>query len=189
MVSWMFLQHTRETVFPSRLTWNKRIRKTIQEREEYWWHSRTLQPEFSRFKRIHCNYTIHFDWTLSKNYPKLTSAARSFIQMTSFLAIDADNARLWYRCNMNYVNIIDHCISEYPYVYLEGVTLWDKIYQFNPDVYMFLMRLDKETLTNEFLGEALVDLVQLLPEDDRTFVYQLYMPYGYEIRWSGLQPK
>ena len=90
---------------------------------------------------------------------------------------------------MNYVNIIDHCISEYPYVYLEGVTLWDKIYQFNPDVYMFLMRLDKETLTNEFLGEALVDLVQLLPEDDRTFVYQLYMPYGYEIRWSGLQPK
>ena len=56
-------------------------------------------------------------------------------------------------------------------------------------MYVFLMRLDKETLTNVFLGEALVDLVQLLPEDDRTFVYQLYMPYGYEIRWSGLQPK
>ena len=69
---------------------------------------------------------------------------------------------------MNYVNIIDHCISECPYVHLERVSLWDKIYQFNPDVYMFLMRLDKETLTNVFLGEALLDLVQLLPEDDRT---------------------
>ena len=106
--------YKRDGVFPSRLTWNRRVRKKIQEREEYWWHSRTLQPELSRFKSIHCNYTIHFAWTLSKNYPKLTSAARSLIQMTSFLTIDADNARLCYRCNMNYVNIIDHCISECP---------------------------------------------------------------------------
>ena len=94
----VFTAYKRDGVFPSRLTWNKRIRKTIQERKEYLWHSRTLQPEFSRFKRIHCNFTIHFAWTLSKNYPKLTSAARSLIQMTY------------------------------------------------PDVYMFLMRLDKETL-------------------------------------------
>ena len=49
---------------------------------------------------------------------------------------------------MNYVDIIDHCISECPYVHLERVSLWDKIYQFNPEVYMCLMRLDKETLTN-----------------------------------------
>ena len=80
--------------------------------------------------------------------------------MTSFLTIDADNARLCYRYNMNYVNIIDHCISKCPYVHLERDSLWDKIYQFNPDVYMFLMRLDKETMTNVFLGEASVDLVQ-----------------------------
>ena len=95
---------------------------------------------------------------MSKNYPKLTSAARSLIQMTSFLTIDADNARLCYRCKMNYVNIIDHCISECPYVQLERDFLWDKIYQFNPDVYMFLMRLDKEILKNVFLCEALLDL-------------------------------
>ena len=63
------------------------------------------------------------------NYPKLTSAARSLIQMTSFLTIDADNARLCYRCNMNYVNIIDHCLSECPYVHLERVYLWDKIWK------------------------------------------------------------
>ena len=59
-------EYKRDGVFPSRLTWNKRIRKTMQEREEYWWHSRRLQPEFSRFKRINSNYTIHFAWTLSK---------------------------------------------------------------------------------------------------------------------------
>ena len=38
--------YKRDRVFPSRLTWNKRVRKKIQEREEYLWHSRTLQPEF-----------------------------------------------------------------------------------------------------------------------------------------------
>ena len=27
---------------------------------------------------------------------------------------------------MNYANIIDHCISECPYVHLERVSLWDK---------------------------------------------------------------
>ena len=179
----VFTAYKRDGVFPSRLTWNRRVRKKIQEREEYLWHSQTLQPEFSRFKRIHCNYTIHFAWTLSKNYPKLTSAARSLIQMTSFLTIDADNARLCYRCNMNYVNIIDHCISECPYVHLERVSLWDRIYQFNPDVYMFLMRLDKETLTNVFLGEALLDLVQLLPEDDRTLFWYICLPALHAI-WS-----
>ena len=84
---------------------------------------------------------------------------------------------------MNYVNIIDHCISECPYVHLERVSLWDKIYQFNPDVYMFLMRLDKETLTNVFLGEALLDLVQLLPEDDRTLFWYLCLP-ALQAIWS-----
>ena len=179
----VFKAYKRDGVFPSRLTWNRRVRKKIQEREEYLWHSRTLQPEFSRFKRIHCNYTTHFAWTLSKNYTKLTSAARSHIQMTSFLTIDADNAQLCYRCNMNYVNIIDHCISECPYVHLERVSLWDKIYQFNPEVYMCLMRQDKETLTNVFLGEALLDLIQLLPEDDRTLFWYLCLPALHAI-WS-----
>ena len=85
---------------------------------------------------------------------------------------------------MNYVNIIDHCISECPYVHLERVYLWDTLYQFNPDVYMLLMRLDKKnTLTNVFLGEALVDLVQLLPEDDRTLFWYLCLPALHAI-WS-----
>ena len=97
--------------------------------------------------------------------------------------IDADNARLCYRCNMNYVNIIDHCISECPYVHLERVSLWDKIYQFNPEVYMCLMRQDKETLTNVFLGEALLDLIQVLPEDDRTLFWYLCLPALHAI-WS-----
>ena len=80
------------------------------------------------------------------------------------------------RCNMNYVNIIDHCISECPYVHLERVSLWDKIYQFNPDVYMFLMRLDKETLTTiarrrphsvlVFLSASFTcHMVEILPRD------------------------
>ena len=60
---------------------------------------------------------------------------------------------------MNYVYIVDHCISECPCVHSERVYLWDKILQFNPDVYISLRGLDKETLTNEFLGEALADFV------------------------------
>ena len=58
---------------------------------------------------------------------------------------------------MNYVNIVDHCISECPGVHLERVSLWDKSLQFNPDVYILRKGLDKETLTNVFLGEALAD--------------------------------
>ena len=45
------------------------------------------------------------------------------------------------------------------------------------------MRLDKETLTNVFLGEALLDLVQLLPEDDRTLFWYHYLPALHAI-WS-----
>ena len=47
-------------------------------------------------------YGIHFAWTLSKYYPKLTTAARSFIQMIPFLAIDAGLC-FKYMYNMNYV--------------------------------------------------------------------------------------
>ena len=50
---------------------------------------------------------------------------------------------------------------------------------------MFLMRLDKVTLTHVFLCEALIVLVQLLPEDDRTLFWYLClpaeMPYGRDI--------
>ena len=45
------------------------------------------------------------------------------------------------------------------------------------------MRLDKETLTNVFLGEAFVDLVQLLPEDDRTLFCYLCLPALHTIWW------
>ena len=59
----------------------------------------------------------------------------------------------------------------------------DVLYQFNPEVYRCLMRLDKETLTNVFLGEALLDLVQLLAEDDRTLFRYLCLPALHAI-WS-----
>ena len=45
------------------------------------------------------------------------------------------------------------------------------ILQFNPDVYILLRGLDKEQLTNVFLGEALVDLTALLSEDLALFWY------------------
>ena len=83
---------------------------------------------------------------------------------------------------MNYVNIIDQFISDCPYVNLERVSLWDNIYQFLPDVYMFLMRLDTETLINAFLGEALVDLVEFIRRPcSGIFVYPLYMTCGRDI--------
>ena len=72
---------------------------------------------------------------------------------------------------MNYVNIVDHCISECPCVHSESVCLWDKILQLNLDVYILLRGLDKETLTNVFLGEALADITALLSEDLALFRY------------------
>ena len=72
---------------------------------------------------------------------------------------------------MDYVNIVDHCISECPYVLSERVCLWDKILQFNPDVHILLMGLDKEKLTNVFLGKALVDFTAFLSEDLALFWY------------------
>ena len=67
---------------------------------------------------------------------------------------------------------------------LKRVSLWDKVLQFNPDVYILLRGLDKETLTNVFLSEALADLAALLSEDllcSGIFVYQLYILYGRDI--------
>ena len=89
----------------------------------------------------------------------------------SFLAIDADNARLCYKCNMNYANIVDDCKSECPCVHLERVCLLDKILQFNPDGYILLRGLNKEKLTNVFLSEALSDLTALLSEELALFWY------------------
>ena len=81
---------------------------------------------------------------------------------------------------MKYVNIIDQFISECPYVNLERVSLWDNIYQFLTDVYMFLMRLDTETLTNAFLGKALVDLVEFY---QKTVLWYFCLPALHDI-WS-----
>ena len=95
--------------------------------------------------------------------------------MISFLAIDADKAWLCCKCNRKYVNIEDHfiseCISECSCVHLERVSLGDKILQLNTDVYILLRGLDKETITNVFLGEALADLTALLSEDLALFRY------------------
>ena len=64
-----------------------------------------------------------------------------------------------------------YTISEYPCFHLEIVSLWDKCFQFNPDVYILLMGLDKESMTNAFLDEALVNLIELLSEDIALFRY------------------
>ena len=83
--------------------------------------------------------------------------------MISFLAIDADNARLCCKCNINYVNIVVALVSAW-----NGFPSGIKFY---PDVYTLLRGLDKETLTNVFLGESLADLTALLPEHLALFRY------------------
>ena len=60
-----------------------------------------------------------------------------------------------------------HCKS-ISYIYFSKL---DKILQFNPNVYNLLRGLDKEKLTNVFLGEALADLTALLSEDLDLFWY------------------
>ena len=170
----------------------KCIRKKIQESKEYFWHNRTLQLDFDRVKLIHSNYEVRFVWALSKNYLKLTTAARSITQMIFFPGIDADNACLCCKCNMNDVNIVDHCISECPCDHVERVSLLDKMLQFNQDKHILFRGLDKETLTNLFLGEALVHQIELQSEDLALFWYFclpalhfLWSRYHHVIVWAG----
>ena len=54
---------------------------------------------------------------------------------------------------MNYVNIIDRCISECPCVHLDIASLWEN-YQFNTGVYILLRGLGEEALTNLFLCDS-----------------------------------
>ena len=56
------------------------IKMKIKERKEYMWHSRTLRPQFERFKRIHSDFYIHFVWFISKMKPNLIQAAKSLVQ-------------------------------------------------------------------------------------------------------------
>ena len=95
----------------------------------------------------------------------------SIVQMISCLIDEADSVWLCANCNNGYANIVDHCISECTYVHLERVSLWDKIYQFDPNVYLYLRRLDKASLTSAFLGEERVDFVSLLSDDCTKFWY------------------
>ena len=97
--------------------------------------------------------------------------------------IDTDNARVCFKCNTNYANIVDHCISEYPCVHLERVSLWDKFLQLNPDVYILHRVLDKATHTNVFQGKALADLVAILSADLALFRY-LCLPALHTL-WSS----
>ena len=78
---------------------------------------------------------------------------------------------------MNYVHIVDYCISECPCVHLETVSLWDKILLFNPDVYIMHRN------TNVFLGEALAYLAELLFEDLSLFWY-LCLPVIHDTLWT-----
>ena len=75
--------YIKESVFPSKLIWKKIIKHRIHEHELYLWHSRTLQPEFSRFKRVHNNFRTHYVWIISRDKPKLLPACKSVIQMIS----------------------------------------------------------------------------------------------------------
>ena len=135
------------------------------------WHRWTLRPQFEQFKRIHSDFHTHFVWFTSKLKPKLIPAAKSIVQMISCLIDEADSVRLCANCNNGYVNIIDHCISECTYVHLKQVSLGDKINQFDPNVYLYLRRLDKASLTSAFLGEERVDFVSLLSDDCTRFWY------------------
>ena len=164
--------YRRDGVFPSRLTWNKREGRRYRNVKSICGIVRHCSQSLTDSNAyIVIMAFILFGPFQKKKYPKLTTAAKSITQMISFLAIDADNARLCYKCNMIYFNIVDHCISECPCVHSERVCLWDKILQFNPDVYILLRGLDKEQLTNVFLGEALADLTALLSEDLALFWY------------------
>ena len=86
-----------------------------------------------------------------------------------YLIDESDSVLLSANCNNSYVNSIDHCISECTYAHLERVSLWDKIYQFDPNVYIYLSRLDKASLTSAFLGKERVDFVSLLSDDCTMF--------------------
>ena len=79
------------------------------------------------------------------------------------------NGRLCYKCNKNYVNVVDHCISECPYLHLERTILWDKIHKFNPQAFIFLRKLDKVSLTSVMLDEELNDLNTLLNHNSPMF--------------------
>ena len=48
---------------------------------------------------------------------------------------------------------------------------WDKNYQLDPNVYLYLRRLDKASLTLEFLGEEQVDFRSFLSDDCARFWY------------------
>ena len=51
----------------------------IKEREEYTWHSRTLQPKCDRFKHMHSAFRIQFVWFIAKMKPKLITATNDFL--------------------------------------------------------------------------------------------------------------
>ena len=74
-MSW---KHIRGTV-SFKVDWlgKNTIKMKIKERKEYMWYSRTLQPQFERFKRIHSDFHMHFVWFISKLKPKLLPAAKS----------------------------------------------------------------------------------------------------------------
>lgn len=160
MVFYMFLKRIKnDNVFPSKFSWKKLIKHKIQESELSMWHDRTSQPEFDRFKRVHSSFKVHYFWKLSKQKPNLLIACKSIMQMISCIVGDSANASICHKCNRVYVNIIDHCISE-----CERVLFWDKIYQFNPEVYMYLRGLDKISLSSLILGEDVCDFNMLLLE-------------------------
>ena len=63
------------------------------------------------------------------------------------------------------ISLIIASANECTYVHQERVSFWDKIYQFDPNVYLYLRRLDKASLTSACLGEEQVDCVSLLFDD------------------------
>ena len=58
--------YRRDSIFPSKLSWKKTVKYKLREHELYLWHSRTSQPEFSRFHRVVPISQVHYFWILSK---------------------------------------------------------------------------------------------------------------------------
>lgn len=165
----IFESYKKESVFPNKVLWKKLVKQKIKERETYLWHTRISQPEFSRFRLVHCNFKIHHFWHISKQRPRFLKACKSVMQMISFITDESYNSKLCCKCYNRYYNSIDHCIGECAFLRNERALLWDRIYHFNSNVYLYLRGLDKTSLVSLLLGGESPDLDLLLGENKYMF--------------------
>ena len=137
-LSHILSSYLQDGVFPGKIAWKRMIKANVHETTKTAWHYRLSNPEFYRFKMLHCKFSPHWSWLFSQDNRRLLKLCISVIQLISCVSSLPHISSTCSNCQGEFTNLVDHCIHECIYLKRQSERFWREIFSLGPDIFMYL---------------------------------------------------